>query len=72
MGIWEIDFEASGLSKKIYLIEIGITNGVDHYTALIKPMSHWTYWEEEVEKIHNITLDDITKNGKKLYLRQTN
>lgn len=64
MNIWVIDFEASGLSKKSYPIEVGITNGAEHYTALIKPMSHWTYWEAEAEKIHNITADETMKNGK--------
>ena len=63
MDIWVIDFEASGLSKKSYPIEVGVTNGVEHYTALIKPLSHWTYWETEAETIHNITLDDVMKNG---------
>ena len=63
MDIWVIDFEASGLSKKSYPIEVGITNGAVHYTALIKPMSHWAYWEVEAEKVHNIALDEIMKNG---------
>lgn len=63
MDIWVIDFEASGLSKKSYPIEVGITNGAEHYTALIKPMSHWTYWEAEAEKVHNIVRDKTMKNG---------
>lgn len=63
MDIWVIDFEASGLSKKSYPIEVGITNGIEHYTALIKPMIHWTYWETEAEKIHNISRNEIMKNG---------
>ena len=64
MDIWVIDFEASGLSKKSYPIEVGITNGIEHYSALIKPMSHWTYWETEAEKVHNISLDEIKEDGK--------
>lgn len=63
MDIWVIDFEASGLSKKSYPIEVGITNGAEHYTVLIKPMSHWAYWEIEAEKVHNIAHDEIMKNG---------
>lgn len=72
MDIWVIDFEASGLSKKSYPIEAGITNGAVHYTALIKPMSHWRYWEAEAEKVHNIAHDEIMKNGETLYLWQMN
>lgn len=64
MNIWVIDFEASGLSKKSYPIEVGITNGIDNYNALIKPMSHWSYWEEKAEIIHNIPLNEVMRNGK--------
>lgn len=53
--MWVIDFEASGLSKKSYPIEVGLTNGNIEYQSLITPMNHWTYWDQEAERIHNIT-----------------
>lgn len=62
--MWVIDFEASGLSKKSYPIEVGITDGTEHYSSLIRPLPHWMYWEEQAEKVHNISLDEIIKNGK--------
>lgn len=64
MNHWVIDFEASGLTRSSYPIEVGITNGVINYSSLIKPMIHWSHWNEEAESIHRITLDSIRSNGK--------
>jgi len=61
--MWIIDFEASGLSKKSYPIEVGITNGTNNYSAIIKPMLHWNYWEKEAELVHNIPRSELENNG---------
>ncbi len=61
--MWVIDFEASGLSKKSYPIEVGVTNGLDNYSALIEPMPHWSYWDKEAELVHNIPRHELEDNG---------
>lgn len=62
--MWIIDFEASGLSSESYPIEVGITNGIEEYSSLIKPLPDWTHWDESSAKIHNITHNDLIENGK--------
>lgn len=61
--MWIIDFEASGLSKQSYPIEVGLTNGSDEYQALIKPMAHWQYWSDEAEAVHRITRTQLGSAG---------
>lgn len=61
--MWVIDFEASGLSKLSYPIEVGLTNGHIEYQALIRPLAHWEYWSEEAQSIHNITRNLLVEEG---------
>ncbi len=61
--MWIIDFEASGLSKQSYPIEVGITNGSDEYQALIRPMAHWQYWSDEAEAVHTLSRSQIESVG---------
>ena len=61
--MWIIDFEASGLTKNSYPIEVGITNGKTGYQALIKPLDNWTHWSSEAEKIHCISRDYLQAEG---------
>ena len=35
--MWILDFEASGLSKQSYPIEVGVTNGSQSFETLIQP-----------------------------------
>jgi len=63
MSLWVIDFEASGLTKNSYPIEVGITNGNLKYSDLLKPMGHWTYWDAESELIHGINRDFLKRAG---------
>lgn len=60
-----IDIEASGLGSHSYPIEIGLmlANG-QQYQALIQPLSDWTHWDAEAEKIHGITRAQILAEGK--------
>ena len=62
-AMWVIDFEASGLSRLSYPIEVGLTNGCTDYQALIKPMRHWNYWSDEAESVHKISRTQIQRKG---------
>ena len=61
--MWVIDFEASGLSKKSYPIEVGLTNGIIEYSALIKPLPHWQYWDWLAQSVHRIPRHKILSAG---------
>lgn len=61
--MWVIDFEASGLSKKIYPIEVGLTNGETNYQALINPMAHWTHWDFTAQAVHHIPRSRLATEG---------
>ncbi|MBU3070207.1 hypothetical protein KOI40_10270 [Aestuariicella sp. G3-2] len=61
--MWIIDFEASGLTKSSYPIEVGVTNGSLEYQALIRPYEHWTHWSEEAEATHHISRDSLLSEG---------
>lgn len=62
--MWVIDFEASGLSKQSYPIEVGLTNGEIEYSALIKPMDHWRHWDYSAQAIHHIGRPNLVSDGK--------
>jgi len=61
--MWIIDFEASGLHRFSYPIEVGLTNGELEYQALIKPMDHWQFWSDDSQCIHGISRQDLMGNG---------
>lgn len=63
-NLWVIDFEASGLSKKSYPIQVGVTNGTTEYQSLIKPLRHWQHWDLEAAKIHNIPYHMLLDQGR--------
>ncbi|MFC3149445.1 hypothetical protein ACFOEK_00215 [Litoribrevibacter euphylliae] len=58
-----MDFEASGLSKESYPIEVGLTNGESSFSALIKPMGHWTHWDKNAERVHTLDQSKLTSDG---------
>jgi DNA polymerase III epsilon subunit-like protein len=62
--MWTIDFEASGLSRYSYPIEVGITNGTTEYQAYIKPLPQWEHWDDKAEAIHGISRDKLHALGK--------
>lgn len=66
--MWVIDFEASGLDKRSYPIEVGITNGKDCYSSLIKPFDTWQYWSNDAEAIHRIPRNQLLEQGEKAEL----
>jgi hypothetical protein len=61
--MWVIDFESSGLSKKSYPIEVGLTDGLHSKSFLIKPMKHWNYWSNDAAIIHGITRESLDTEG---------
>ncbi len=61
--MWAIDFEASGLTRTSYPIEVGITNGQSEYHALIKPYEHWSHWSTDAEQIHHISRATLLAEG---------
>ncbi|MGI1678917.1 MAG: hypothetical protein K6L75_09310 [Cellvibrionaceae bacterium] len=59
-----IDIEASGLRSDSYPIEIAImVDGVKHIW-LIKPEEHWTYWSDDAQDLHGISLKMLQREGK--------
>lgn len=64
-----IDIEASGLEKESYPIEIAFVDleSSEAFSFLIKPYSHWTHWNEQAEKVHNISQSELLKNGSNPY-----
>jgi hypothetical protein len=66
--IWIIDVDASGLGNASDPIEVGITNGVESYSSLIKPLSSWTDWNEDSAGIHNIGRDTLASEGKEAFV----
>ncbi len=61
--MWILDIEASGLHTHSYPIEIGITNGINDYCALIKPLKDWHYWDPNAETLHGIKRQTLIEQG---------
>ena len=66
--MWIIDIEASGLGNASYPIEIGITNGAENYSSLIKPLSSWVDWDLNSAKIHGICRETLVREGKEAFV----
>jgi DNA polymerase III epsilon subunit-like protein len=64
-SIATLDIEASGIHPDSYPIEIGIIlpNG-DAYCSLIKPAESWVYWDDDAERVHGISQEELLENGK--------
>lgn len=60
-----MDFEASGLSKDSYPIEVAWSNtdgSIECY--LIRPEPAWTYWDELAEhEVHGISRQELMEKG---------
>jgi hypothetical protein len=60
-----IDVEASGFGSNSYPIEIGVAlEDGRRYSALIKPASEWTHWDDNAEKTHGISRDILSRHGR--------
>lgn len=59
-----IDIEASGFGIKSYPIEIGVVNHKgQRFCRLVKPLPHWTHWDEQAESLHGISRQDLHNYG---------
>ena len=62
-----IDVEASGLGPESYPIEIGLAlEPNQRYCSLIRPVAHWTHWDNQAESVHGITRDNLLRSGRPL------
>lgn len=60
-----IDVESSGFGPDSYPIEIGVALAMGkRYSALIKPLDKWTYWDAEAEATHGISRDKLRVYGR--------
>jgi hypothetical protein len=66
-SFWILDFEASGLSKESYPIEVGLSNGEVNFGSLIKPLPDWKHWCEKAESIHNIKREFLLTEGEQAF-----
>jgi DNA polymerase III epsilon subunit-like protein len=58
-----IDIEASGLRSDSYPIEIAILVDGKKHVWLIKPEDHWTYWSDDAQDLHGISLKMLQREG---------
>jgi len=60
-----LDIEASGFGRRSYPIEVGyaLPDGRSRCT-LIRPLPHWTHWDEQAERLHGITRDTLLRHGR--------
>lgn len=74
MDIVAIDFEASGLARDSWPIEIGLAwldvstsdPEIQTWSSLIRPEVDWceSLWDPEAEEIHGISLDRLKAEGR--------
>ena len=59
-----LDIEASGFGSGSYPIEVGLALGDGRLLArLIKPLDHWTHWQESAEQVHGISRRRLFEEG---------
>jgi hypothetical protein len=50
-----LDVEASGFGRNSYPIEVGFVLPDGHtFCTLIRPLDHWTHWDEQAAQTHHI------------------
>jgi hypothetical protein len=59
-----IDFEASGLGKRGFPIEVGwAAEDGSEEAHLIRPAPGWEEWSAEAERVHGLSLDRLLRDG---------
>jgi hypothetical protein len=59
-----MDLEASGFGRNSYPIEVGYVLPDGHtYCSLIRPETHWTHWDDQAARTHNISRQLIEERG---------
>jgi hypothetical protein len=63
-----IDIEASGFGSNSYPIEVGLALEPDRrYCTLIRPVDHWSHWDNQAESVHKISREILRKNGRQVF-----
>ena len=59
-----LDIEASGFGAGSYPIEVGVAmpDGA-LYAWLIRPLEHWTHWQDAAQKVHGISRERLCHDG---------
>ena len=59
-----LDVEASGFGRNSYPIEIGFVLPDAHtFCTLIRPLAHWTHWDEQAARTHHIPRPLLEERG---------
>ncbi|WP_458096788.1 3'-5' exonuclease [Roseomonas sp. WA12] len=59
-----LDFEASGLGKRSFPIEVGwVFEDGRTEEHLIRPAAEWEEWDPDAERIHGLTRERLAKEG---------
>jgi hypothetical protein len=60
-----MDIEASGFGRHSYPIEVGyvLADG-SSFCTLIRPQPHWTHWDPEAERVHQIRRELLLQHGR--------
>ncbi|MCK5398372.1 MAG: hypothetical protein KAJ33_08995, partial [Thermoplasmata archaeon] len=60
-----LDIEASGFGKESYPIEIGfVLSDQTAHCHIIRPVAHWTFWDESAESLHGVSREILLQSGK--------
>lgn len=63
-----IDIEASGFGRASYPIEIGyVLPDATCFCTLVQPAPHWTHWDAEAERVHQIRRESIERHGRNVH-----
>jgi hypothetical protein len=59
-----LDVEASGFGRASYPIEVGFVLPDGHtFCTLIRPLEHWTHWDEQAAQTHHIPRPLLHERG---------
>lgn len=59
-----LDIEASGFGRNSYPIEVGFVLPDGHtFCTLIRPLEHWTHWDEQAAQTHHIPRPLLHERG---------
>jgi hypothetical protein len=59
-----LDVEASGFGRNSYPIEVGFVLPDGHtFCTLIRPLDHWTHWDEQAAHTHHIPRPLLFERG---------
>jgi hypothetical protein len=59
-----LDVEASGFGRNSYPIEVGFVLPDAHtFCTLIRPLAHWTHWDEQAAQTHHIPRPLLEERG---------